>query len=101
MNSLRQQSQAAFDISINDLPYQGIRGRGRVQCTTAGDTVRLEAMLQKYLAGTDSRLAQWLLNRDRQEALIEIEITRLTSWDCSGRMEDVEKMGGRSPDKRL
>ena len=101
VNSLRRQAEVAFDVSTNDLPYQGVRGRGIAHCETATDDVRLASLLQRYLAGTDSQLADWLLNRPGPEALIEIEISWLTSWDFSGRMEGIERIADRSPDVRL
>ena len=29
VSSLRKQANVAFDVSTNDLPYRGVRGRGR------------------------------------------------------------------------
>ena len=77
------------------------RGRGRARCEVAEDNVRLASLLSRYLAGTDSRLADWLLNRPGEEALIEIEINWLTSWDFTGRMGDIERIALRSPGVRL
>jgi nitroimidazol reductase NimA-like FMN-containing flavoprotein (pyridoxamine 5'-phosphate oxidase superfamily) len=101
VSSLRKQAEVAFDVSTNDLPYQGVRGRGRARCETATDAVRLASLLRRYLAGTDSQLADWLLNRPGPEALIEIEISWLTSWDFSGRMGDIQPLAVRSPKVRL
>ena len=101
VSSLGKQSEVAFDISTNDLPYRGVRGRGQVSCEVATDDARLSDLLRKYLAGTDNQLASWLLNREGPEALIEIEISWLTSWDFSGRMGDIERIATRSPDLQL
>lgn len=101
VTSLRRRPEVAFDVSTNDLPYQGVRGRGHARCETAADNDRLVDLLRKYLAGTDNRLADWLLNRSGPEALIEIEISWLTSWDFSGRMGDIEQIAARSPSVRL
>ena len=101
VSSLRTQAEVAFDVSTNDLPYQGVRGRGHARCETAADNVRLASLLRRYLAGTDSQLADWLLNRPGVEALVEIEISWLTSWDFSGRMGDIEKIAVRLPNVRL
>jgi hypothetical protein len=101
VSSLHKQAAVAFDVSTNDLPYQGVRGRGQARIETATDDVRLASLLRRYLAGTESQLAEWLLNRSGPEALIEIEISWLTSWDFSGRMGDIEPIAVRSPDVRL
>ena len=101
VSSLRKQAEVAFDISTNDLPYQGVRGRGVARIKTATDDVRLVSLLRRYLAGTDSQLAAWLLSRPGPEALIEIDISWLTSWDFSGRMGDIEPIAVRLPNVRL
>ena len=101
VRSLRNNAEVAFDVSTNDLPYRGVRGRGRAHCTTAADNQALERLLQRYLAGTDNPLAQWLLNRAVTEAVIEIEISWLTSWDFSDRMASIEKISTRLPDVGL
>jgi nitroimidazol reductase NimA-like FMN-containing flavoprotein (pyridoxamine 5'-phosphate oxidase superfamily) len=101
VSSLRKHPEVAFDVSTNDIPYRGVRGRGRAHCEEAADNQRLADLLQRYLAGTDSQLANWLLNRKGPEALIEIQISWLTSWDFSGRMGDIEQIASRSPGTRL
>ena len=101
VSALRREAEVAFDVSTNDLPYQGVRGRGRARCEVAADNIRLASLQSRYLAGTDSRLADWLLNRPGEEALIEIEISWLTSWDFTGRMGDIERIALRSPGVRL
>ena len=97
VRALREQPQVAFDVSTNDLPYQGVRGRGVARCSVAPDKKALEDLLNRYLAGTDNKLARWLLNRQGTEALIEVEISWLTSWDFSGRMNSIEKISARLP----
>ena len=101
VSSLRNHPEVAFDVSTNDIPYRGVRGRGHAHCQEADDNQRLADLLQRYLAGTDSQLASWLLNRKGPEALIEVDISWLTSWDFSGRMGDIEQIASRSPGTRL
>ena len=101
VRALRDNAEVAFDVSTNDLPYRGVRGRGRASCTTAADNQTLERLLQRYLAGTDNPLAQWLLSRDVSEAVIEIDVTWLTSWDFSDRMATIEKISARLPGSAL
>ncbi len=101
VKSLRAKPEVAFDVSTNDLPYRGVRGRGRALCTTADDTTQLEKLLTRYLGGTDGQLAQWLLNRSGHEAIIAIEPEWLTSWDFSERMGDLTKISQRVPGSAL
>lgn len=97
VSSLRENPEVAFDISTNDLPYQGVRGRGTARCSKAQDKEALEKMLQRYVSGTDNALAEWLLGRRNAEAIIEIEPSWLTSWDFSSRMDRIEKISSRFP----
>lgn len=101
VKALRENSEVAFDVSTNELPYQGVRGRGIARCTVASGKAELERLLDRYLGATDSVLAHWLLNRNGSEAVIEVEISWLTSWDFSGRMEGIEKISKRFPDAAL
>ena len=97
VNALRENPEVAFDLSTNDIPYYGVRGRGLAHCSVAPDKTALEGLLNRYLAGTDNDLAQWLLARSGAEAVIQIEVTWLTSWDFSDRMEGIERISSRLP----
>ena len=48
----------------------------------------LDEVLSRYLGGTDSDLARWLLSRRDEEVLISITPGRLFSWDYRERMAD-------------
>lgn len=97
VGALRENPEVAFDVSTNDIPYQGVRGRGFAHCAVAPDKTALEELLNRYIASTDSDLAQWLLNRSGSEAVIQIDISWLTSWDFSDRMQSIEKISARLP----
>lgn len=97
VRSLRENPDIAFDLSTNELPYRGVRGRGTSHCTTAPDNAALERLLQRYLTSTDSALAEQLLGRSEAEAIIEFEIEWLTSWDFRSRMDRIEKISDRVP----
>lgn len=101
VKSLNENPAVAFDVSTNDIPYQGVRGRGLARCSTAPDKTALEGLLDRYIDGADSELGQWLLNRTGSEAVIEIEVEWLTSWDFSDRMENIAKIAARLPESRL
>ena len=101
VKSLRANPDIAFDVSTNDLPYRGVRGRGKATCTTADDDRQLETLLTRYLGDTEGQLAQWLLNRSGDEAIIAIEPEWLTSWDFSERMQDLSTIAERHPDSKM
>ena len=101
VSSLRETPEIAFDISTNEIPYRGVRGRGVARCSKARDKVVLEKMLERYVSGTDNALAEWLLGRTSAEAIIEIELSWLTSWDFSDRMDRIEKISSRLPGAML
>lgn len=101
VRSLRENPEVAFDLSTNDLPYRGVRGRGTSRCTTAADNKALERLLKRYLTSTDNDLAERLLGRSEAEAIIEIEIEWLTSWDFRSRMDSIDTIAARLPDAVL
>lgn len=80
----------AIDISTNDVPYRGVRGAGSVAVVAERGSEWIEVLVQRYLGGTDSKLAHWLLGRREEEVALRIEPHWLTSWDFSGRMSDVK-----------
>lgn len=101
VRSLRAHPAIAFDVSTNDVPYRGVRGRGTAVCEKAEDSRQLERLLGRYLGGVNNNLAIWLLGRSEDEALIGIEIDWITSWDFGDRMADIESISRRQPDTPL
>lgn len=85
---LRATPQTAFDISTNQIPYRGIRGNGVATVSTDGGKDVLRDLVDRYLGGRDSSLAQWLLRDERSEVRIRIEMQEVYSWDYSDRMGD-------------
>lgn len=101
VGALRKRPEVGFDASTNEIPYRGVRGRGRARCSAASDKTALTRLLNRYIADTESGLSQWLLDRADNETVIEIEIEWLTSWDFSDRMKGIEKVGTRIPGAAL
>lgn len=85
---LRERNRVGFEVATNDPPYFGVRGQGIARLSSEGGGQTLESLLQRYLGGTDSSLASWLLSRREEEVLITIDPLRLFSWDYRGRMAD-------------
>lgn len=82
---LRRDGRCAFDISVEQAPYKGIRGKGIANVTDDG-LPTLEALLDRYFGHDSSTFRRWLLERSRDECLIQIHPTEMTSWDFSQRM---------------
>ena len=83
---LENDSEVAFDISTNDPPYRGVRGNGTAAMSPDDDKVVLRSLIERYLGGTDSSLAEWLLADDREEVHIRIQPESMYSWDYADRM---------------
>lgn len=83
---LEADGSVAFDISTNEIPYRGVRGAGRARIESEGGMEVLRDLLERYLGGTDSDLAEWLLRPERDEVRIRIEPDDVYSWDYSDRM---------------
>lgn len=83
---LRADGKVGFEVAPEQPPYRGVRGQGLATLTSGGAGEVLDAVLQRYLGGTDSGLAQWLLSRRDEEVLIRIEPARFFSWDYRERM---------------
>ena len=85
---LRANNEVAFEVSTNDPPYRGVRGRGHASIDADEEKTLLRRLLQRYLGGTDSALARRLLAPERDEVRIRVDPARLHSWDYSDRMQD-------------
>lgn len=83
---LRNDPDVAFDISTNQIPYRGIRGNGTVTISDDDGKAVLRDLVDRYLGGDDSSLAEWLLGDDREEVRLRIEPHEIYSWDYGDRM---------------
>ncbi len=83
---LEADAHVAIDVSTNEIPYRGVRGNGRATVEPDPDKELLTELIDRYLDGTDSPLAEQLLAADREEVRIDIEPDRLVTWDYSERM---------------
>lgn len=83
---LEKSPKVGFEIGPNEPPYYGVRGQGEATLTPDEHGRVLRQMLQRYLDGEESSLAQWLLSRADGEMLITIRPLRLFSWDYRDRM---------------
>ena len=49
VRSLQTISEIAFDISSNEIPYVGVRGRGKAELTQLGAAEQLDKLIEKYV----------------------------------------------------
>ena len=85
---LADDDHVAFEISTNDPPYKGVRGNGAATVEADPEKALLRELLERYLGGTDSDLADRLLSPERDEVTIRIDPDRLYTWDFSDRMPE-------------
>ncbi|MEM9255744.1 MAG: pyridoxamine 5'-phosphate oxidase family protein [Pseudomonadota bacterium] len=83
---LQKSNKVGFEVGPNDPPYQGVRGQGLATLEPDLHGAYLTTMLERYLGGSDSELARWLLSRADGEVLITITPQRLFTWDYTERM---------------
>jgi nitroimidazol reductase NimA-like FMN-containing flavoprotein (pyridoxamine 5'-phosphate oxidase superfamily) len=80
--------RVSFEVSVNEPPYRGVRGFGHATITPDPEKDLLTDLLSRYLGGTDSPLADSLLDESREEVTIRIDPQKLYCWDYSDRMGD-------------
>ena len=88
LRSLRAEPNCAFDLSTNDMPYRGLRGRGAVICHPQRGEEMLRALLMRYLGTLEAPLARRLLRRAASEVAIEIVPQWQSDWDFTRRMQN-------------
>ncbi len=90
---LRGNPRVGFEVAPNQPPYRGVRGQGDATVAEQGGADMLESLLGRYLGGTGSGLADWLLSRSEDELLITVSVRRWFSWDYRNRMADSSGTG--------
>lgn len=83
---LESNPEVAFEISTNRPPYRGVRGRGTASIDPDPEKETLRELLEAYLGGTESGLAESLLSEDREEVRITVAPAVVYGWDFSERM---------------
>ena len=83
---LQDNPKVGFEISTNDYPYCGVRGKADALLLHDSDERVLERLIEKYLKGSNKKLASWLLSRQADEFAIRIKPVTLNAWDFASRM---------------
>ncbi len=86
---LSNNPKCAFEISSENPPYCGIRGQASAKIIDSRGDEILEALLNRYLGGTNNPLAQNLMNRSVKEVAIELTPINMYQWDFSTRMQNL------------
>lgn len=83
---LERDGSCAFEVGGDAPPYHGVRGQARAALVPARGEEILRMALERYLGGTDSDLARWLLSRADDELAIRLTAVTLFTWDYRKRM---------------
>lgn len=82
---LRDDPRCAFEISCEQPPYKGVRGRGIAEIEANGEDV-LKQLLGRFMGAAAPNFQARLLEAAQDECAIRIRPSRLTSWDFGRRM---------------
>jgi len=88
VRALQAEPGCAFDLSTNDMPYRGLRGRGVATCHPEQGAAQLERLLLRYLGSLETPLARRLRRKDVTEVAIAIAPHWIRGWDFTARMRD-------------
>jgi len=83
---LERDPACAFDVSLESVPYRGLRGQARATLHDERGEEILRRLIDRYLGASKPRLAESLLSRAATETAITIEPWSIVSWDFSERM---------------
>lgn len=83
---LSRDAHCAFEVSGDEPPYRGVRGRGLATILTEGADRILPMLITRYLGTEATPLGAWLMSRLDEEVVIRIDDLTVTSWDYSVRM---------------
>ena len=80
--------RCGFEVSVEAPPYRGVRGSGlAILHADRGEEI-LRILIDRYVGGSNSKLARLLLARVENEVAIELQPETLVSWDYQARMSE-------------
>jgi hypothetical protein len=83
---LARDPQCAFEVSLETVPYRGLRGQGLATLHDDRGEEILSKLIQRYLGDSMPQLANSLLARVATETAIAIQPQTQISWDYVVRM---------------
>ena len=83
---LHADPRCGFEVSPDQPPYRGVRGRAEATLAQNGGGPLLERLLARYAIPRDGGLARWLLARADEEVVISLSPLRVLTWDYGRRM---------------
>ena len=83
---LEERPRCGFEVAGDTPPYHGIRGRAEVVVDHAAGAATLDRLLERYLGGTTSPLAERLRLDASDEVCLRLRPVSITSWDYRARM---------------
>ena len=83
---LARDAMCAIDVSLESVPYRGVRGQGLATLHDELGEEILRKLIHRYLGDSKPQLERSLLARVATETAIAIELQTLVSWDYSERM---------------
>ena len=86
VRALRRTPRCAFEVSVEDPPYRGVRGRAHVVVEPDTGLETLRALLVRYLGSAESPFARRLLSRTTPEVVLRLDPVELSGWDYRRRM---------------
>ena len=86
MKQLKNNGKVSFEISTNEYPYKGVRGKALAELSKLDADNVLAGLIDKYLDERNSKLAAWLMSRSDSEYVLKITPSIINSWDFSSRM---------------
>lgn len=84
---LEVEPRCGFEVSGNDMPYRGVRGRARARVDAARGAELLRRLADRYLGSEPTPFSRWLLSRPEPEVALALQIEQVTHWDFSQRMQ--------------
>lgn len=88
VSMLTRDPHCAFEVSVETPPYRGVRGPAVATLHDDRGEEILRKLIDRYLRGSNSKLARLLLTRAEHETAIAIAPRKYVSWDFSERMKD-------------
>jgi len=86
---LSKNAECAFEVAADQPPYCGIRGQALASIDQHRGGEILGLLLDRYLGGRESALAETLLKNSADEVAIRLDPVKIFSWDFSERMKGI------------